>query len=226
MLKKFSVRKNVRRKFKRRFRKAKKIPMYRIPNSIKPEVKRIINNVWTAETLDNPAAYSINNEIIYLAQGADYNNRIGDRVYVKGIYVKGYIEGSSGANFQNYRIDFVKDYEPAAGVPSWATVYLAGTTDTDSLQSFVNPLYRRRFRIARSIRGTLRTQATEGTVAIATPGVRKFRYWIPIRKMVVFNTSSAATPNQGMGFYAIGWSDLTSNTPKVYMQTELVFTDA
>lgn len=221
--------KMARRVARRRF-KTRRIPLRALPRSVIPEVKRFFDNSTTAQTLTTAAAgayfnYNINN----IAQGSDISNRTGDMVYSKSFYIKGMIQGSGGANFDSYRVDLIEDREPLNGgvAGGWPSIYnSAYTTNTDGINAMLNPSARQRFRIVKTIKGTLNTYLTSTTGPVVTPGVRHFKWYVKTNKKQRFNVTTASNPYWGVRYFIVAWSDVTTNTPVLWLNCEHRFTDA
>lgn len=228
MPRKIFKRKINRRRIYRRRRYVKKsiIPMSRMPPSLRPEIKRLVDQSWTAQTLSNAGSAAFNFNIDKLAQGDNYNQRQGDRVFSKGFYIKGIIEGSSSNNYVNYRIDVIRDRQPAATSPGWTDIYLGGgATNTDNMNAVLNPNNRQRFKILKTFKGTVQSYLMSTTGPTVTPGVKHFTAFIRSRHQLMYNNTGNSTPNDGYHYFIVGWSDVTANTPQVFMTVEHSYTD-
>lgn len=211
----------------RKVKYGRKIPLSKLPASVRPEIKRYVDQTWTAETLDAAGSASFNFTMNNLAQGVNYNQRVGDKVFSKSFYIKGILEGSTGVNYANYRIDLIQDRQPAATNPGWTDIYLGGgATDKDNLNAVLNPNNRQRFRIMKTIKGPLLSYLESTTGPTSTPGVKHFKMFVKTNKFMRWNNTAASTPNDGVRYFLVGWSDLNANVPKAYVQVEHRYSDA
>lgn len=197
--------------------------MSRMPKQLVPETKRIIDNTWTAETMDD---YKTGASVVYqfsvCGEGNDYNQRVADKIFSKGIYFNLHFEGSSGSTFQNVRLDLVEDNEPAATFPGFTDIYYtngSALTLTDALNVPVNPLNIGRFRIRKTFRFPLNSWESSfavGGAGVASVGVKNIKFYFKTNRVLRYSGSGSAQPTWGRRWMLWAWSDVSSNTPKVW----------
>lgn len=201
-----------------------RLPMWKMPRQLIPETKRVIDNSWTAETLDDyKTGWSSNGALLTIGEGADINQRTGDKVFSQGLYFNLHIEGSSGTSYNNCRIDVIEDSMPAATFPGFTDVYYtqsSGLTLTDALSVPINPQNIRRFKILKTMRFCLNNyvssvQSLAGT-SVASPGVKNVKFYIKTNKALRYGGTGSIAPYAGKRYILTGWSDVSANTPKVW----------
>lgn len=218
-----------KRKFRRGKRGGKKIPMSRLPSALRPELKHLIQNTWTAETLDPPSAPSVNTSILQIPVGTDFDTRTGYEVALRTLRLKGFVQGSTGSPSDAWRIDVLLDKEPAAGYSGGAALFnlIYGTFYTsasDQLNAVLDPHSRQRFKILRSIRRTDMSQYINPATNAGTP--QYFDVFLRLNRKCRFSQTGTSNPYYGCNIVVMGWSNVGSNTPQVFMVTDLTYFDA
>nr|WAE42280.1 MAG: capsid protein [Cressdnaviricota sp.] len=226
-----SFKRTFRRKrlFRKKTYKKRKVTMKQLPSMLRPEMRHLIQNVWTAETLDTPAAPSVLTNILQIPVGTDYDTRTGYEVFIQGVRIKGQVNASTASPQDSFRIDVLLDREPAAGYSGGAALFnlIYGTfytTASDQLCAVLDPHARQRFKILRS----LRRQDISNYINPATNAApqQHFDMWIPLRRKLRFSQTGTSNPYFGFNLVVMGWSNVASNTPQVFMVTDVSFTDA
>lgn len=208
-----------------------RIPSYLMPRMALPEIKRYqAIQFWQKETLDDYTAVSTYAVMNNIAQGVGPTQRVGDTIFVKMIKFRGNVIGSGGTQINNCCIALVEDLEPAAGTPGFNDVFQGGAIDAGGyLNPIMNDDKRSRFKLRRLLRFNLgwksAVQAVGGGSILATPDNQFFDITCKVNKKVKYNDNAAA-PYSGSNFYLIGWSDLTSNTPRVDCGVQVWYSDA
>lgn len=232
MVKKFGRRKFHRRRFGGKFKKrAKKIPMSRMPTGIRPEAKHFIQNGWSAESIDTVAGTpSVQNNLLQIPLGVTYDTRTGYQCFIKGVRCKGYVQGSTSSDFDDWRMDFILDREPGAGLPSAIALFnlVYGTfysTAQDQLNAVLDPHSRDRFKILRSMRRHNRAMATGIAANPSGASQHHFDVYLKLNRKVHYSQDATAQPYFGCNVFVLAWGTLTMDTPIVYMVTDTCFYD-
>lgn len=206
--------------------KARRFQPRSVLKALSPEKKYSFQNVWTAETMDNVAGTpSVAFAMLNTAQGVNQSQRIGLRVLAKHLKMRFVVEASSAQSLCNYRIDLWKDTQPDGANPVWATLYVAGTTDTDNIVAPVQDTARSRFQLLKTHRAPLRSLLASTTGPVSSPEAEHFDFYLPLNEVIKYNATAAANPDGGSNYFLVGWSDVGANTPKVWAMTEFCFTD-
>lgn len=203
--------------------------MRQLPSAIRPELKHLIQNSWTAETLDTPAAPSVLASMLQIPVGTDYDTRTGYEVALRTLRLKGYVTSSSSQPQDAWRIDVLLDREPAAGYGSAASFFnlVYGTfytTASDQLNAVLDPHSRQRFKILRSIKRTDRNMYANP--ATNSTSQHYFDMFIRLNRKCRFSQTGTSNPYFGCNIVVIGWSNVASNTPQVFMVNDLTYFDA
>ncbi len=217
--------------------KGKRSRKLRVPRNMVGggELKRAFSaTVWNAQTLGAPSggttAFGLFSNI---ANGTASVNRIGDVIRVQRVVMRGYLEWSSSETFSTASVAVVLDNEPAtqattSSLPAWTEVFqgIGGSTSAQYNVAIPNDNKRWRFNFLRrlTVPSALTALTWNGTTTIAAARPQVFELDIPINRLVEYDPSSAV-PYKGCECVVYGWSDVTSNDPKISLSYEIFFTD-
>lgn len=210
-----------------------KIPRAMIPKQISPDMERkhAVDFFWRAETMDDYSAPSINGDSFLITQGNGFNSRISESIRIHYVSYKYHIEQSVGTTYNNVTMCWVLDREPyvasATSAPAWGNVFANEGTATGNLNPFLNPTSRDRFKILRTKRYTLCTTAAytdAGGASHLVPAVVDDQVFVKINDTVRYS-NAATQPVSGPQVWLFAWSDVTSNTPKIWCGSDTCFSD-
>lgn len=210
----------------------------KIPRSMIPaprgddgEKKHLVTPFWIAETMDAYTAPSIDGTSFLLTQGVGFNQRVSESVRIKYVSYKYHIEASGGITQNNVTICWVLDRQPyvasATSKPAWGNVFANGGDATVNLNPILNPTSRDRFKILRTKRYALSATAAyldSGGVVHIAPAVVNDEVFIKVNDIVRYSGTDLQ-PVSGPQVWCMAWSDLTANTPKIWMMSDTCWVD-
>lgn len=209
-------------------RVSRQISMRQLPKGVRPEMKMLTTNPWSAETLDDTTAPSISH-LCGVTQGDLISQRTGNQIEVKSIHVKMLVRSSGGVLLNQCRVDLVEDREPGMGAPTWASIYGAGpyAAQMDTLNAHLNTDAMSRFKVWRTRRFYLQANAVYDTLSTKIANKGEFEdFYIRFAKTKTLKYSGTGAVYQGSTFYIVGWSDVIANTPTAWVNARVSFYDA
>lgn len=203
----------------------------------KEETKYFDDYEWSAETIDLYTAPSLMLNTMLIPQGVGAGQRLGNRIFMKRLFIRLMFEGSASQQYSSVRFAVVRDSQPMVQLsvgrtPAqlWSDIWTDTGNATSNMVTTTNIANNKRFKVIRN-----EALPMVPTGAYYDPTAANPRYVpdtkfldvnIPVNEMITYQGSSNLNPIAGANFYVFAWSDTNANTTKVWASTRLYFTDA
>lgn len=162
--------------------------------------KKVVDIASTNQKANTSNAAALCRLLFVPTLGSDFNNRVGRKVNVNSIYIRGFITGTQGttlvsgqATAQLVRILIVYDCQPNGAAITPSDILVDGTTPI----SHLNMNNRDRFQILLDKQFNIDPydlNTTAGATYASTGGqTKQFKYYKKINKEVIFNATGGGT---------------------------------
>jgi len=185
------------------------------------QIRKLINVEEKVIEVDSTSAtFTTTGTLVSLstvAQGSDFNERVGNSIKLQEIEVNARIFMNTASGNSVYRFIIVRDLDGYGTAPAVSSILSNGVGTTTAPLAIKDFLNRKRFSFLFEEMGTLSPQGERGVYI----SVR-----IPHEGHILYLGSTATAASNGKGsLYLLVLSDETVNMPTIAFQSRVTFTD-